>query len=68
MADPKSKFTKKDKTPDFNGRIVRRGGKWAALADDRKTVLGTHPTFREAVKQLQAVIIQRLKSKGKFGK
>lgn len=67
MADKIKDSKAKDK-PDYNGRIKRRGGKWVVFANDRKTVLGSHPTYAKAVGQIRAVIIQRLKAGGKFGK
>ena len=45
----------------LNERIVKRGSKWAVVSKDGSKTLGTHDTKEDAVKQLQAIEINKHK-------
>ena len=45
-----------------SGFIKSKNGRWYVLASDKKTILGSHPSHAEALKQFQAIVIARLKA------
>lgn len=61
--NPFAKDKKSDGPSDFNGRVVRRGGKWVVLSDDRKKVISTHGTYREAVVKIRSEMFKSFKKK-----